>query len=212
MPDHDDFFTEPELELMELLRSLEPADAELHAPPPDVWAGIEQALASDPAPTILEPQRAAPASRRPSHRRRRFALIGVAAAVTLGAAGAAIAIVRSDGRQVPVAEAPLSSDGLPGAPIGLRGQATVVESGRRDVLRLEIGELTAPSGEYLEVWLIKPDISGMVSLGTVRPDGSYDVPVGLQLADYPIVDISAEPYDGSPAHSGNSLLRGELTL
>ena len=35
---------------------------------------------------------------------------------------------------------------------------------------------------------------------------------GLDLAGYPIVDISLEPLDGDPVHSKVSLARGELRV
>jgi hypothetical protein len=34
----------------------------------------------------------------------------------------------------------------------------------------------------------------------------------LDLRDYPVVDISREPLDGDPAHSADSISRGELQL
>jgi hypothetical protein len=62
-----------------------------------------------------------------------------------------------------------------------------------------------------EVWLIRSDASGLVSLGLLDgPSGRFTVPSGIDLADYPIVDVSAEPVDGEPAHSGDSIVRGEL--
>jgi hypothetical protein len=60
------------------------------------------------------------------------------------------------------------------------------------------------------VWLIDPTVSKMVSLGPLRDDGVYDVPAGVDPFAFPIVDVSAEPVDGNPAHSGDSLLRGQL--
>jgi hypothetical protein len=30
------------------------------------------------------------------------------------------------------------------------------------------------------------------------------------VADYPVIDISLESYDGDPSHSKHSLMRGEL--
>ena len=36
------------------------------------------------------------------------------------------------------------------------------------------------------------------------------LPAGISLADYPVVDISAEPYDGDPTHSTDSVVRGTL--
>jgi len=112
--------------------------------------------------------------------------------------------------EVVIAATELTSDGLDGAPEGLRGDATVIETSIGEVVTIDIGDLRPVSGEFLEVWLIRPDVSGMVSLGTARPDGRYELPPGLRLADFPVVDVSTEPYDGNPAHSGASLLRGVL--
>ena len=51
----------------------------------------------------------------------------------------------------------------------------------------------------------------MVSLGILAGDsGIFAVPRGLDLADYPVVDVSFEPLDGQPAHSGESIARGIL--
>jgi hypothetical protein len=41
--------------------------------------------------------------------------------------------------------------------------------------------------------------------------GRFDVPAGLDLSGYPIVDISDEPLDGNPAHSSVSIVRGTLS-
>ena len=65
---------------------------------------------------------------------------------------------------------------------------------------------------YLELWLIDPTVSRLVSLGPLRADGIYDVPAGVDPAQFPIVDVSVEPVDGNPTHSGDSVLRGQLTL
>jgi hypothetical protein len=40
--------------------------------------------------------------------------------------------------------------------------------------------------------------------------GTFEVPAGLQLADFPVVDVSDEPLDGNPAHSTVSIVRGTL--
>jgi hypothetical protein len=34
----------------------------------------------------------------------------------------------------------------------------------------------------------------------------------MQLADYPVVDVSLEKYDGDVTHSADSLVRGQLTI
>lgn len=191
-------YTEQELELLASLRNLRPDDSRLEAPPAHVWAGIDRALAE----TGPDPGRAVPA-------RRRWWL--AAAALLIAAGAGAVALLGEDGTdEVVVAATELTSDGLAGAPAGLRGDAKVIETDAGEVIRVEIGDLHPASGEYLEVWLIKPDVSGMVSLGTVRPDSTYELPTGLSLRDYPIVDVSTEPYDGNPVHSGASLLRGVL--
>lgn len=50
----------------------------------------------------------------------------------------------------------------------------------------------------------------MVSLGPSRPDGRYAVPSGVDAGRFPVVDVSLEPPDGDPTHSGTSVLRGTL--
>ena len=69
-----------------------------------------------------------------------------------------------------------------------------------------------PDDGYLELWLIDPTVTRLVSLGPLRTDGIYDIPAGVDPAAFPIVDVSVEPVDGDPTHSGDSVLRGELTL
>ena len=76
-------------------------------------------------------------------------------------------------------------------------------------LRLSTNDLDA--GDGFEV-VINPDVTQLVSLGPLRADGVYDLPQGLDPAAFPIVDVSVEPIDGDPTHSGASVLRGELTF
>jgi hypothetical protein len=74
-------------------------------------------------------------------------------------------------------------------------------------------DLDAPEREdsYYEVWAIAPDMSGMFPLGVVRPGSqTVELPAGLDLGEFPLVDVSVEPLDGDPAHSGISVARGEL--
>lgn len=65
---------------------------------------------------------------------------------------------------------------------------------------------------FHEVWLINVDGERMVALGILaRSDiGTFEVPRRLIEEGYRIVDISVEPADGDPTHSGVSLARGEL--
>ncbi len=65
----------------------------------------------------------------------------------------------------------------------------------------------------LEVWLIDPNIEGMVSLGFLASShGEFAIPEGYDPSAYPIVDISVEPRDGLPQHSGDSITRGILSF
>lgn len=66
---------------------------------------------------------------------------------------------------------------------------------------------------YLEVWLIDPNVEGMVSLGHLtQADEQFVIPEGYDVAAFPIVDISVEPLDGVPTHSGDSITRGVLEI
>jgi len=40
--------------------------------------------------------------------------------------------------------------------------------------------------------------------------GSFAVPADIGLSQYPIVDISDEPFDGDPTHSSVSMVRGTI--
>lgn len=72
---------------------------------------------------------------------------------------------------------------------------------------------TVAEGEFLEVWLLEVSDAGvesLESLGRVDGSGRYDVPDDVDLARFTVVDISIEPDDGNPDHSGVSVVRGEL--
>jgi hypothetical protein len=58
---------------------------------------------------------------------------------------------------------------------------------------------------------MQPDAVRMVPVGVVhRGDTVLPLPDGLDLGAYPVVDVSVEPLDGNPAHSGLSVARGQL--
>jgi anti-sigma-K factor RskA len=90
-----------------------------------------------------------------------------------------------------------------------RGEVELVDDGGSLRLRLDTEGLEAADG-FLEVWVIDPEVSQLVSLGPLRQDGVYELPDGLDPEAFPIVDVSVEPFDGDPTHSGNSVLRGQL--
>jgi hypothetical protein len=141
-----------------------------------------------------------------ARRRSRWLGLAAAAAVVVIAATAALALNR-DGDDSRVVSA-VDLERLAGSG---SGRAELVDADGTLQIRLETDELDAGDG-YLELWLIDPSVTRLVSLGPLRPDGVYDVPAGVDPAEFPIVDISVEPVDGDPTHSGDSLLRGELSL
>lgn len=84
------------------------------------------------------------------------------------------------------------------------------------VLLVELDALPDTGDDFLEAWLIDADTGAMVSLGPV-PGGApgaaaavLTVPRGLDVSTFDLVDVSAEPLDGDPTHSGASLVRGTL--
>lgn len=222
----------PELtdaELMSMLRGVTASDHVLENPPSSVWTGIEQTLGAEratesaastyadpaagiggaPAPdTPATPVRASLTTRsRPRWR----SIAAIAATLVMLVVGVSVfASKATSNRRVTLAAARLSSDGLPDAPAGLIGGAEVIKRGGKVYLRVTTSRLSPKSGEYLELWMIDTNVKGMVSIGIVDQAGDYELPTGLRFADFPIVDISSEPYDGNPTHSGHSLLRGTL--
>ncbi len=95
----------------------------------------------------------------------------------------------------------------------LEGEASaeLIRQGDDYRLRVEIDGLTTSNG-YLELWLIDPEVTQLVSLGPIRADGEYPLPSGLDPAAFPVVDVSVESFDGDPTHSGQSVFRGQFEL
>jgi len=138
-------------------------------------------------------------------------LVGVAAAaVAIGAVALSWDALRPAPEPTMLARASL--DALP-AWEGSTGAAVVTESA--DGERLVSIELAASAqGEGVrEVWLLTPEVDGLISLGLLEGgSGTFVIPEGIDLSEYPIVDVSLEPVDGDPAHSGDSIVRGALDV
>ena len=129
--------------------------------------------------------------------------MAAAAAAVLVTAGAVWSLNQAPR---PLAEADLT----PLAQFSAAGSAKVVKAadGSR---ALEIKLSKDEAKGYQEVWLIAPDLSRLVSLGVMNSEsGTFQLPAGLELSEYPIVDVSDEPVDGNPAHSSVSIARGTL--
>jgi hypothetical protein len=54
----------------------------------------------------------------------------------------------------------------------------------------------------------------MVSVGMLDSSegGTFQLPAGLDLNQFPVVDISLEHFDGDATHSADSILRGQLEI
>jgi hypothetical protein len=202
------------------------------APPPALWAGIAGATGVTVAPRADVVAASAPTAGPvpdvvpgtlpgaddgapvapvvPLRPRRPRLLLAAAAALVVGlgiGAGAVALANRGDGG---VAVAATALDPLEGS--GASGQARVVE--RDDgtlVLEVDLTAAALRDGFY-EVWLIDESVEDMVSVGVVQGGRRVTLPLpsGIDLGQYPVVDVSVEPLDGDPTHSGDSVARGLL--
>jgi hypothetical protein len=185
-------------------RAVEPQD-QPQAPPASVWDGVAAELGLSKATTE------APKGPGQQSRRRRAGLLAAAACVLGIVIGAAGALLVSDAREADdrgkvVATANLAA--LPGHK-GI-GVARVEGSGARRVLVLDVSGLSTGDGVY-EVWLLDKDAKRLVSLGVLEgSEARFPLPAAVDVRQFPVVDVSIEPVDGDPAHSGNSVVRGRL--
>jgi len=192
----------------------------LTAPSASVWTAIhrELGLAADVRPPSAA---VAPVTHIDSPRRRRLTLRSILVPVTASAAAAALVAggILGWGASAPVGPRPvdpattLASAQLDPLPEwqGASGSATVLERAGERIVSVTV-EATAGNG-MREVWLLTPGADGLISLGLMQGDsGEFVIPAGVDLAEYPIVDVSEEPVDGNPAHSGDSVVRGILDV
>lgn len=192
-------------------------DGRLLDPDPRVWAGIRSELglrgasAADADATADAGGRRAAVTPLAGRRNRRW--IGVAAVAAAAALVTTVGVVawRTGLADAPTVEATATLEAYPGW-AGAGGDAVLERraDGSR-VVKIDVSDATV-GGDYVEAWLIASDGAGLVSLGTIAgTTGTFTVPAGLDLGVYDLVDVSAEPYDGDPAHSGDSIARGQLT-
>jgi hypothetical protein len=149
-------------------------------------------------------------SSRPGDRR---AVWQVAVAGLVGLVlGAGVAWLVADNGSSPT----ISGEATTSALTGVDGNSTsgeislVQRDGGAPELTVNIDSLDRGPG-YLEAWLLNPDDGGLVPLGVIDgTEGTFTVPPSLNLEKYSQVDVSREPFDGDPAHSGLSLARGPV--
>jgi len=214
------------------------ADAALVAPAPQVWdrVAVELGLAAgaagspttsppQPATSTLSPASASPSADAPSvsttadviapvvpidsRRPRAGRWIAAAAAVGLVVGGGATWWIANQPDAVTVI-ATAVLEPLPGWDASGSAVVETLSDGTR-VLVVDLEQSDSSEDGFREVWLLKPDVSGLVSLGTLAgSSGRFDLPAGLDLDQFSVVDVSEEQFDGDPAHSGDSIVRGPL--
>jgi hypothetical protein len=93
---------------------------------------------------------------------------------------------------------------------GATGTASITGRGRGALLRLEVSGLP-PREEAYEVWLFNSVSDAEPVARVVR--GRFDLEARLpaDAAGYRFLDVSREPFDGNPNHSGESLLRAPMS-
>ena len=181
------------------LRALGPEEWELAAPPP---------LRA----TVAEQQ--APVERRRARRRGRFApglvlrpALAAAAVLALVVLGTALGALIAGGDGSPRAGREVALAAVGDGPRGAHADARL----RSTTMRLTVSGLPrVGAGGFYEVWMMR-DAKHLVALGSFRvgADGRarVDLPVTASPRRFPVLDISREPADGDPAHSGHSVLR-----
>ena len=204
-------------------RAVQPEDYPV-TPPPSVWEAVVAELglelrAGEPGAgaaddTATAATGAAPVTPLPvgAPGRRRSALLALAAGVVGLLIGVgATAVVTADDEDLPVVASTrltVLADDTAG------GDAEVLRAGDGRVLELDVPTLSPDSDGFYEVWLLDKDAKRLVSIGLLDlSQGSrarFPIPDDVDLATYPIVDVSVEPADGDPAHSGDSVVRGTL--
>ncbi|MBG6225432.1 hypothetical protein IWX63_002004 [Arthrobacter sp. CAN_A2] len=193
----------------------------LERPDPAVWEAIKAELglpaglradgAESRSGSSTNVRSLAAARELPGRRSRQFSTrwLAVAAGVGVLVGGGALwgwESLRPGENVVILAQAEL--DPLPG--FSGSGEATISRADN-GIRSLDVDLTGATPEGFRQVWLIAPDLQEMYSVGLLEADhGSFTVPADIDLAQYPIVDISDEPFDGDPAHSSVSMVRGTI--
>ena len=199
-------------------------------PPQEVWTAVRQELQFDRSlrPFVPSGSEGAASSQDEPHnvvsmaehraalRRRRsigtwLSVAAAALGIALGSLATA-AVVSGEDQPSGTVIAGSSLSAVQASTDEVAGEATIIERGGERYLDVDVTGL--PDGDwYYEVWLIKPDLSGMISLGALSggSSGQFLIPSIIDVAEYSLVDISLEPDNGDPAHSKDSRARGELS-
>jgi anti-sigma-K factor RskA len=183
--------------------------AQLRALGPEEWE-----LAAPPPLRAIVAEQHAPVERRRARRRGRFApglvlrpALAAAAVLALVVLGTALGALIAGGDGSPRAGREVALAAVGDGPRGAHADARL----RSTTVRLTVSGLPrVGAGGFYEVWMMR-DATHLVALGGFRvgADGRarVDLPVTASPRRFPVLDISREPADGDPAHSGHSVLR-----
>lgn len=147
---------------------------------------------------------------RPGWARRRWSSAALVVAVLLGALVVAVATWSwpdSEGPGDRLAEVEL---------VGLSSTvgdalATVSSVDGRTMLRIDARDLPDVADGYAQVWMLDETLERYVSVGILDAETTeLWLPRTLDLTAYPMIEVSQEPFDGDPAHSGRTLWRGQV--
>lgn len=190
---------------------------EIQSPSPQVWTRIRAELdlpAGSPveapqAPVVSLEQRRDRQARRTRPATWLLAAAGVGGIVVGGAVTAAVLGSDPQPELTVAATVPLAP--LPSWDASGTAELAVDADGRQVLVVSLDAAAAADADGFQEVWLIDENVEGMVSLGVLEgPSGQFVVPAGVDVGQFPIVDVSLEPFDGDPTHSGDSIARGQI--
>jgi hypothetical protein len=92
-----------------------------------------------------------------------------------------------------------------------KAEIETTAAGQRELV-VTLTSVPASEAGFREVWIMSSSLKKLISVGVlVGESGRFSLPEGISTGAYPVVDISEQPDNGSPAHSGNSIVRGTLT-
>ena len=194
---------------------------ELVEPSPDVWNRVrtelglsiedsDQQTTGAPAPVVSLDERRQRRSRPATWL---LAAAGVGGVVVGGAVTAAVVSSSQDSQESLTVAASVDLSPLPAWDAQGTAELAVNDAGQQVlVVSLDAADVATESG-FQEVWLIDQNVEGMVSLGILDgTSGQFVIPDGVDVSAFPIVDVSLEPFDGDPTHSGDSIARGQIEV
>lgn len=184
--------------LREEVERLRPVVTRLERVPNEAWVEVEP-------PPLVMPGETAPRRARLRRRVVLRPLVALACAIALLAAGVGIGVLLERG--------PAPSAELALRPVGDRDPGAggeIAVSGDGLTVRVS-GLRPTDGGEFYELWLLGAD-KRLVGLGSfqVGSDGAakLELPLPVDPGTFEFFDLSLEPGDGDPGHSGVSVLRG----